>query len=150
MKERTKILITGVIGSDTHIVGNRILTLALEKAGYKVVALGALTPAADFIKAAVETNADAILVSSLYGQGELDCRGFRDMCVEAGLGDVLIYIGGNIVVGKQAWPAVEKRFIEMGFDRAAPPGTRIETVIQWLKQDFAERDRRLEGTQIRP
>jgi len=49
MKERTKILITGVIGSDTHNVGNRILTLALEKAGYKVVALGALTPPADFI-----------------------------------------------------------------------------------------------------
>ena len=77
----------GVIGSDTHIVGNRILSMALEKAGYKVVALGALTPAPDFIKAAVETNADAILVSSLYGQGELDCRGFRDLCIEAGLDD---------------------------------------------------------------
>jgi len=72
------------------------------------------------------------------------------MCVEAGLGDVLIYIGGNIVVGKQAWPEVEKRFIEMGFDRAAPPGTRIETVIHWLKQDFDERDRRLEGTRTNP
>ncbi len=80
-----KTLITGVIGSDTHIVGNRILSMALEKAGYKVVALGALTPAAEFVKAAVETDADAILVSSLYGQGELDCRGFRDLCIEAGL-----------------------------------------------------------------
>jgi methanogenic corrinoid protein MtbC1 len=38
-------LVTGVIGSDTHIVGNRILSMALEKAGYKVVTLGALTPA---------------------------------------------------------------------------------------------------------
>ena len=80
-----KTLVTGVIGSDTHIVGNRILSMALEKAGYKVVALGALTPAEEFVKAAVETAADAILVSSLYGQGELDCRGFRDLCVEAGL-----------------------------------------------------------------
>ena len=32
-----KTLVTGVIGSDTHIVGNRILSMALEKAGYKVV-----------------------------------------------------------------------------------------------------------------
>ena len=32
----TKTLITGVIGSDTHIVGNRILSMALEKAGYKI------------------------------------------------------------------------------------------------------------------
>jgi hypothetical protein len=27
----------------------------------------------------------------------------------------------------------------MGFDRAAPPGTRVETVIEWLHEDFAER-----------
>src|SRR6187397_2365043 len=97
----THTIVTGVIGADTHIVGNRIMSMALEEAGFKVVALGALTPAPDFIKAAVETKADAILVSSLYGQGELDCRGFRDLCVEGGIGKVLLYVGGNIVVGKQ-------------------------------------------------
>jgi methylaspartate mutase sigma subunit len=134
-----KTLVTGVIGSDTHIVGNRILSMALAKAGYKVIALGALTPAADFIKAAVETNADAIMVSSLYGQGELDCRGFRDLCIEAGLDDILLYVGGNLVVGKTPWLEVEQRYMEMGFDRAAPPGTRIETVIEWLDRDFVAR-----------
>jgi methylaspartate mutase sigma subunit len=140
MNAKQKVLVTGVIGSDTHIVGNRILSMALEAAGYKVIALGALTPAGDFIKAAVETAADAIMVSSLYGQGELDCRGFRELCIEAGLDDILLYLGGNLVVGKHAWPAVEQRFLDMGFDRAAPPGTRIETVIGWLAQDFAARD----------
>jgi len=129
-------LVTGVIGSDTHIVGNRILSMALEKAGYKVVALGALTPAAEFVKAAIETNADAILVSSLYGQGELDCRGFRDLCIEAGLERILIYVGGNLVVGKQTWEEVEQRFVAMGFDRAFPPGTRTDDVIRILAQDF--------------
>ena len=143
MSERQKTLITGVIGSDTHIVGNRILSMALEKVGYKVVALGALTPAPDFIKAAVETNADAILISSLYGQGELDCRGFRDLCVEAGLENMLIYVGGNLIVGKHPWPEIEKTFLGMGFDRAAAPGTRIETVIEWLGRDFAARARGL-------
>jgi methylaspartate mutase sigma subunit len=136
---RGAVVVTGVIGSDTHIVGNRILSMALEKAGYEVVALGALTPATDFVKAAIETAADAILVSSLYGQGELDCRGFRDLCVEAGLDDILLYVGGNLVVGKQSWPDVERRFVEMGFDRAAPPGTRIETVLAWLAEDLAAR-----------
>ena len=97
----------------------------------------------EFIKAAVETNADAIMVSSLYGQGELDCRGFRDLCVEAGLDDILLYVGGNLVVGKQPWPEVEDRFLAMGFDRAAPPGTRIEAVIEWLARDFAARERGL-------
>lgn len=135
----TRTIVTGVIGSDTHIVGNRILSMALEKAGYKVVSLGALTPSSDFVKAAVETAADAILVSSLYGQGELDCRGFRDLCIEAGVGDILLYVGGNLIVGKHPWPVVEKIFLDMGFDRAAPPGTRIETVVGWLERDFAAR-----------
>ena len=139
MKQKT--IVTGVIGSDTHIVGNRILSMALEKNGYKVVALGALTPAPEFIKAAIETDADAILVSSLYGQGELDCRGFRDLCIEAGLEDMLLYVGGNLVVGKQAWEEVEQRFVAMGFDRAFPPGTRTDDVIRILAQDFDLRAR---------
>jgi methylaspartate mutase sigma subunit len=131
--------VTGVIGSDTHIVGNRILSMALEKAGYTTIALGALTPAADFVKAAIETNADAILVSSLYGQGELDCRGFKDLCVEAGLEDLLLYVGGNLVVGKRSWEETQKTYLDMGFDRVAPPGTRVETVLEWLEHDFAAR-----------
>jgi methylaspartate mutase sigma subunit len=139
-KARRRTLVTGVIGSDTHIVGTRILSMGLEKAGYKVVALGALTPAEDFIKAAIETDADAIMVSSLYGQGELDCRGFRDMCIEAGIGDILIYVGGNLVVGKQRWEDVERRYLEMGFDRAFPSGTRIDEVVEFLDRDFVARE----------
>ena len=129
-------LVTGVIGADTHIVGNRILSMALEKEGFNIVTLGALTPAEDFIKAAIETAADAILVSSLYGQGELDCRSFRDMCIEAGLDDIVLYVGGNLVVGKQAWGEVETRFTDMGFDRAFPPGTRTPDVVEKLDTDF--------------
>ncbi len=136
-EQRARItLITGVIGADTHIVGNRILSMALEKEGFKVVALGALTPSEDFIKAAVETAADAILVSSLYGQGELDCRGFRDMCIEAGLDGIVLYVGGNLVVGKQAWDDVEGRYQAMGFDRAFPPGTRTPDVVAMLDEDM--------------
>ena len=132
-------LVTGVIGADTHIVGNRILSMALEDAGFKVVTLGALTPAGEFIKAAIETAADAIMVSSLYGQGELDCRGFRDLWIEAGLDGILLYVGGNLVVGKQPWEDVEARYRDMGFDRAFPNQTRVEDVIEALDEDFAQR-----------
>ena len=135
-----KVIVTGVIGSDTHIVGNRIISMALEKAGYKVVALGALTPSSDFIKAAIETKADAILVSSLYGQGELDCKGFRDLCQEAGLEDIVLYVGGNLVVGKRSWEGVEKIFLDMGVNRAAAPGTRLETIFEWLDADIGGPD----------
>jgi|SRR6056297_3277841 len=140
MSELNKgVLVTGVIGSDTHIVGNRILSRALEQEGFRVVSLGALTPAAEFVEAAIETNADAILVSSLYGQGELDCDGFRDLCTEAGLSDILLYIGGYLVVGDQPWEDVHIRFRDMGFDRAFPPGTRPSDVTDVLEQDIAAR-----------
>ena len=145
-ERRSRTLVTGVIGADTHIVGNRILSMELERAGYKMVALGALTPAEEFVKAAIETAADGIMVSSLYGQGELDCRGFRALCVEAGLENILLYVGGNLVVGKQDWAGVEQRFLQMGFDRAFPPGTRTDDVIQALDKDFAARGRAKAGS----
>jgi len=129
-------IITGVIGADAHIVGNRIIQKLLEQEGFKVVALGALTPADYFIKAAIETNADAIAVSSLYGHAELDCEGFRDKCNEAGLGKILLYIGGNLVVGKHDFRQVEEKFKAMGFNRVYPPTVNIRDFIRDLKEDI--------------
>ena len=101
-----KTLVIGVIGSDCHAVGNKILDHAFTQAGFNVINIGVLSPQEDFINAAIETNADAIIVSSLYGHGEIDCRGLREKCDEAGLKRNIIYVGGNIVVGKQNWEEV--------------------------------------------
>jgi methylaspartate mutase sigma subunit len=133
-----KTIVLGVIGSDCHAVGNKILDHALTEAGYNVINIGVLSPQEDFINAAVETNADAILVSSLYGHGEIDCRGLREKCDEAGLKGIKLYVGGNIVVGKQNWEDVYNRFIAMGFDRVYPPGTSTETAIKDLREDLGE------------
>ncbi|WP_291561060.1 MULTISPECIES: methylaspartate mutase subunit S [unclassified Clostridium] len=131
-----KTLVLGVIGADCHAVGNKILDYALTEAGFNVENIGVLSPQEDFINAAVETNADAIIVSSLYGHGEIDCRGLREKCDEAGLKEILLYVGGNIVVGKQNWEEVQVRFKSMGFDRVYPPGTTLETTIHDLKEDL--------------
>ncbi|WP_035292450.1 methylaspartate mutase subunit S [Clostridium sp. KNHs214] len=131
-----KTVVIGVIGSDCHAVGNKIIDYALTESGFNVVNIGVLSPQEDFINAAVETNADAILVSSLYGHGEIDCRGLREKCDEAGLKDIKLYVGGNIVVGKQDWNEVEKRFKNMGFNRVYAPGTDIEITIEDIKKDF--------------
>lgn len=123
-------LVLGVIGADVHIVGARVLEYALTSAGYEVVNLGIMVSQEEFIEAAIETNAQAILVSSVYGHGEIDCRGFRDKCVERGIGDIVLMAGGNLVVGKQEWEGVEKTFLSYGFDKVAPPGTSPEQVIE--------------------
>ncbi len=131
-----KTIVLGVLGVDAHVVGNKIMEYALRKGGFKVVNLGTFVTQEDFIKAAVETNADAILVGSLCGHGELDCRGFRGNCIEAGKGDIHLVVGGNLVVGKQGWEGVSKRFREMGFNRAYPPGISPKVVIEDLKEDL--------------
>lgn len=133
-----KTIVLGVIGSDCHAVGNKILDYSLSEAGYDVVNIGVLSPQEDFISAAIETDAKVIMVSSLYGHGEIDCRGMRDKCNEAGLSDVKLYVGGNIVVGKQDFAEVKERFESMGFDRVYPPGTSVETALNDLAVDFKE------------
>lgn len=129
-------IVIGVIGADVHAVGNKIIDYTLTNEGYNVVNVGVLSTQEDFINAAIESNAKIILVSSLYGQGEIDCRGLRDKCIEAGLDDILLYVGGNIVVGKQDFVEVEKRFTEMGFNRVFPPGTPINVVLPTIKKDL--------------
>lgn len=131
-----KTIVLGVIGADCHAVGNKVLDYALTMAGFHVVNIGVLSSQEDFINAALETDAKVLVVSSLYGHGEMDCRGLREKCMEAGLKDIKLFIGGNIVVGKQDFSEVEKRFKAMGFDRVYPPGTTIETAIQDLNVEF--------------
>lgn len=129
-------LVLGVIGADVHAVGNRILDYALSQAGFKVINIGVLASQEEFIQAAIETDAAAILVSSLYGHGEIDCRGLREKCQESGIGKILLYAGGNLVVGKQDFTSVENRFLQMGFDRVYPPGTLPEKPIADLTDDL--------------
>jgi methylaspartate mutase sigma subunit len=132
----SKTLVLGVIGSDVHAVGNKILEIAFREAGFTVVNLGVLVSQKEFVEAAVETNADAIMVSSLYGHGEIDVRSLREALIEAGIGDILMYVGGYLVVGSQDWADVETKFKQLGFDRVYPPSTLPEDVIPTLKSDL--------------
>ena len=121
---KKKVLVMGVIGADVHAVGNKILFHAFTEAGFEVVNLGVMVSQEEYIAAAIEADADAIVISSLYGQGELDCR----------LKNIPLLVGGNIVIGKQKFEDVEKRFKDMGFDRAFAPGTAPETTIEALRE----------------
>ncbi len=137
MNEITVVL--GVIGSDCHAVGNKIIEHALTHAGIKVVNLGVMVSQDEFIDAAIETGAQAILVSSIYGHGEIDCDGLRGRCIERGLDPVLLYVGGNLVIGKRDFSEVEVLFREMGYDRVFPPTIELPKVVEYLKQDVAKK-----------
>lgn len=67
---------------------------------FNVINLGVMVSQDEYIDAAIETGAQAIVVSSIYGHGEVDCIGMRENCIERGIGDILLYVGGNLVIGK--------------------------------------------------
>lgn len=129
-------LVTGVIGEDVHNMGIGILEYAFNKAGFKVVSLGIHVSQEEFISAATETNAQAILISSLSGHAEIMCEGIRDKCKEAGLIDILLYVGGQLVIGELPWEETEKAFKDMGFTRVYPPGVMPGPVIADLEADL--------------
>jgi len=134
-----KTIVLGTIGSDAHMIGIWVIRKALEEAGFKVAFLGAVVPQEEFINVAVETDASAILVSSLYGMGVIDCEGMRQKCIEAGLDDIILYVGGMLVAPVEqakAWDGVRKQFMDMGFTRVFPPDTLPGEIISSLREDL--------------
>ena len=140
-KEKVKgTLVTGVIGGDVHTIGLRVLEHALRDAGFKVVSLGVQVSQEEYISAAVETGADAVLVSSIGGHGKMQVEGFRDKCVEAGLKDIIMYIGGQLLY-REPWEVTEKDFKDAGFDRVFPPQTLPAPVIADLEKDISGKNK---------
>ena len=142
MKNRNvnKSVVIGTIGADAHIIGGWVLKHTFQQAGFKVTFLGSMVPQEDFINAAIEVDADAILVSSSYGMGPIDCEGLRDRCIEAGLDDIILYAGGSIVAPKEMeekWHEVERHFTEnLGFNRVFKNTVDAKQALVFLKNDL--------------
>ena len=135
-RDRGRIII-GVIGDDIHVVGNRIMQLALEESGFRVFNLRTRNRPEHFCQAALEVNAHAVFVSSLNGEGEYWCSDFRRQFIDIGLGDVLLYVGGNIVVGNRPLEDVVRLFKQYGFDRVYHQQPDISVAIADLHEDMS-------------
>lgn len=135
----SKTVVLGVIGSGGHTVGNKIIEHALAREGFKVINIGAMVSQDEFIDAAIETGANAILVSSIYGHGEINYGGLRGRCLDRGLDRVVLYVGGNLVIGKHDFAEVESAFLDMGYDRVFPASVDLGEVANLLKHDIASR-----------
>jgi methylmalonyl-CoA mutase cobalamin-binding subunit len=71
-------------------------------------------------------------------------RGLKEKCVEAGLADVLLYIGGILGVGRHDFAEDEVRFKKLGFDRVYPPEADLKGAIEDLWNDL-KRKGKLKG-----
>lgn len=125
-------VVLGTIGSDAHVVGITLLEHALRDAGFLVRNLGAQTSRSEFAEAAAEMDADAVLVSSLYGHAEQDCQGLHEALNRTGDG-YFTCIGGNLSVGRSEFADVQQIFRQMGFDRVFGQDADFDVVVSTLR-----------------
>lgn len=133
-----KRIVLGVIGDDIHVVANRILSIALSEAGFQPYNLGTHNVPEDFVAAALEAEAHAVLVSSINGEGEHRCTNFRKHFEKVGLGDILLYAGGNLVVGDREEGQVVSLFKSYGFDRVFYHNANFNDVLRLLAEDLQD------------
>ena len=110
-------VVTGVVGNDIHVVANRLIDLSLRARGYEVYNLGVNTHLEEFFDAVVETGSEVLMISSLNGEAEGWGREVRLLKSKyKNLDDVIMMIGGNLVVGSGDTGEIVARYKNYGFD----------------------------------
>lgn len=144
-------VVTGVVGNDIHVVANRLIELSLNARGYEVFNLGVNTYLEEFFDAAVETGAEVLMISSLNGEAEGWSREVKHLKAKyKGLDDIIMMIGGNLVVGTGNAEDIVPRYKNYGFDIVCHQ-VDLNTGLDMLEALLEERnikDRQLEERNI--
>lgn len=110
-------VVTGVVGNDIHVVANRLIDLSLRARGFEVFNLGVNTYLEEFFDAALETGAEVLMISSLNGEAEGWAREVKPLMAKyKKLDDVVMMIGGNLVVGRGDPEEIQRKYRGYGFD----------------------------------
>jgi len=132
-------VVFGVIGDDIHAVANRLMEIGLRDFGFQAFNLGVRNRPQEFVSAAMEVSAHAVLVSSLNGEAQHWCRGIRHRFIAAGMKDIVLYAGGNLMVGEQREETVAKIFTAYGFDKVFYGTVNFTDVFEHLREDIGHR-----------
>lgn len=131
-------VVTGVVGNDIHVVANRLIELSLNARGFEVFNLGVNTYLEEFFDAAVETDADVLLISSLNGEAEGWAREVKLLKSKYKTLDKLVMmIGGNLVVGSADADVIVPKYKNYGFDlvfHQVDLNTGLDTLEEYLKE----------------
>ena len=133
-------VVTGVVGNDIHVVANRLIELSLHARGYEVFNLGVNTYLEEFFDAAVETEADVLMISSLNGEAEGWSREVKLLKSKyKHLDDLIMMIGGNLVVGSGNSEDIIPKYKNYGFDIVCHQ-VDLNTGLDLLETFINERD----------
>ena len=131
-------IIAGTVGEDEHSVGLReIIDIkhgGIEKYGINCIYLGTSVPITKLVDAAIEANADAILMSTIISHDDVHYKNMKkthEYAIEKGVRSKLIIVAG----GTQVTPELaEKNGVDAGFGR----GTKGHHVASFLVKKKVE------------
>jgi methylaspartate mutase sigma subunit len=135
-------VVLGLVGDDVHVVANRLLAIGMAENGFRPYNIGANNDVDDFADAVLETGARAVLVASINGEGETSCAGFGARFVSRGLSDVLLYVGGNLVIEVRPMQEINRVFTGYGFHRVFHQPSSLHVVFDALRRDLPHVDSR--------
>ncbi len=91
-------IVMGTVEGDVHDIGQRMVCIMLEGAGFEVLSLGADVPTSDFIKAVATTKPDILGMSALLTTTAPRMKSVIEALRQAGLRDkVKVMVGGAIL-----------------------------------------------------
>ena len=137
-------VVAATVGKDEHSVGMReIIDIkhgGIEKYGIDVTYLGTSVPISKVVDAAIETNADAILISTIISHNEVhrtNMKKLNDLCVEKGIRDDVILIAGGTQVNNDM---AIKAGLDAGYGRGTHGDDVATFLVKTLRGDYDEKE----------
>jgi methylmalonyl-CoA mutase C-terminal domain/subunit len=114
-------------GLDGHDQGAKVVARALMDAGFEVIYTGLRQTPEAITRIALDEDADVIALSSMAGSHLPACRKLKPLLEQAGLGDKLWVIGGNL-------PARDHDALRaLGFKGIFPSSSRLEDIVNFIR-----------------
>jgi methylmalonyl-CoA mutase C-terminal domain/subunit len=114
-------------GLDGHDQGAKVVARAMMDAGFEVIYTGLRQTPEAIARIATDEDADVIALSSMAGSHLPICRKLKPLLEQAGLGDKLWVIGGNL-------PAQDHDALRaLGFKGIFPSSSRLEDIINYIR-----------------
>jgi methylmalonyl-CoA mutase C-terminal domain/subunit len=116
-------------GLDGHDRGVKVIARALRDAGVEVIYTGLHQTPEMIATAAVQEDVDAVGLSIMSGAHNTLCPAILDELKKRSAGDVVVFVGGIIP------DADFERLKAAGIRGIFTPGTSLEAIIQWVRDN---------------
>lgn len=124
--KKTKVVLAKP-GLDGHDQGAKVVTRALMDAGFEVIYTGLRQTPEAIARIALEEDADVIALSSMAGSHLPICKKLKPLLEQAGLGDKLWVIGGNL-------PAQDHDALRaLGFKGIFPSSSKLDDIVNYIR-----------------